>query len=180
MRAAVVVLGLVSGCGFQVPGSGAASDDTAQLDGGSDSASLDATDAPRVCDQSWPYIIGTSRYYLGSNASFDDSQTACIARGGRLTIVETLTENTAVTALLTAANATDWTWIGLTDRTAEGVDVWVDGVTVLAGDFTSYNPKIGADTDCFDFSKDPNGGKWGDWYCNTVHSFLCECDPNRP
>jgi hypothetical protein len=190
MRVLSVMLGLVSACGFRVSGSGPTSDGPldslvdAQVDaeGPATDARADAPIAPLTCDvASWPHSLGgTSRYYVGANKTFDDSQTACVARGGRLAIIETSSENAAVATLLETANATAWTWIGLSDRTVEGVDVWVDAVPVLTTDFTSYNPKIGAAADCYDFSKNPGGGKWGDWYCTDPHSYLCECDPSRP
>lgn len=176
---------LVSACGFRITGG------TADDDGGVSDSTVDGTraDAPTIdtpidaaaCPLTWPLTFGASRYYIGDEKTFDDAQTYCANNGGRLAIVETAGENTFLAnTLATTIGTTTWSWIGLSDRTTEGVDVWVDGIAVNGADYTNYNPKIGDATDCYDFLKNPNGGKWGDWYCNDPHTFVCECDPDRP
>jgi len=168
-------------CSFEhgaLDGSGSATD--AGRDGALDDARMIDTRVAAACTQAWTLTYGASRYFIGANKNYDDSQIACVAQGARLAIIETAGEDAALASMLAMQGADSWTWIGLSDRTTEGVDIWIDGVTVGATDYKNYSPKIGDTADCYDFSRDPNGGKWGDYYCTYVHSYLCECDPARP
>jgi len=171
-------LALLAGCGFGVPASPTG-------DGGGGEGTVPdapvAIDAPladaRVCSATtFPLTFGTSRYRLGDGLTWFESRDECVTRGGRLTIIETVEENTAVSQML-LSSPTAWTWIGLEKQTNE-IKKWVDGVALLPGDFTSFNPSTGdPNDDCFDMSASLQ--RWGDWHCTDPHAYLCECDPMR-
>src|SRR4051812_17921333 len=98
-RGLIVVLAVFAGCSFEVAGPAPARLDAAVVDAGSTDAPPLVVDAP-ACDPSFLLTIGTSRYYVGQNMNYDDSQAYCVSKGARLAIIESASEDTALAALL--------------------------------------------------------------------------------
>lgn len=170
------LLVLLPSCGFT-----AQTPSTVDGASASGSGSLDASVAPMVdargCSTAtFPLAFGTSRYRIGDGLSWFGSRDECVVRGGRLAIIESIEENTAVSQML-MTSPTPWTWIGL-EKQASDVKTWVDGVLLLGTDFSTFNPSTGnPNDDCYDMNATLE--KWGDWNCTTSHAYLCECDPMR-
>ena len=90
--------------------------------------------------------------------------------GYDLVVIETMVEDVYLQSLIMSG---DW-WIGLNDRTTEGMPVWVTGGTPYSGAMITAT---GTSEDCFVL----NGDHWSDRDCDgpgsVNHAYICEVAP---
>lgn len=165
-------------------------------DSSSDAAStIDAPDdggpqCPTTYDLQLPG--STSRYrHQPMSTSWDAAEAACAADttgGTHLIVLDDDSERAELLATLAERGVMASVWIGLTDRTAEGVYRWVTAQEVGSPPLTS--PPWGAGQpddqngtqDCVRI-EGANGGSPGyfdDGECSSSFSYVCECDGYAP
>jgi hypothetical protein len=177
MRAGWIIV-LTSACSFQAPVS-TATDALPQVDDAGPDAAIDAPSPTASCPASYELIHGTSRYRLGTAATWTAAQEACEADGGHLVVIDDSAENAFVIGLQPTGDL----WIGMSDHLAEGTFVWVSGAPLSAGHQSwqvvpAPQPNDGGGSeDCGELNVT---GVWNDNTCDAVQNYVCECDGITP
>ena len=113
---------------------------------------------------------------LTTARSFEQSRTACIARGSALAVVGDAAENTFIAGLIGSAES----WLGGNDITTEGTWVWSTGQTFYTGgapvsgvytNFVTGEPNDVGGSDCLRMLE---GGGWRDIGCTASYQAVCE------
>ena len=105
-----------------------------------------------------------SNYYLLTSSSWDDAQAKAIELGGNLITINSFEENSFIRDLWltggTSSFATDFLWLGLTDRDEEGVFSWVSGETFDYENFRPVEPNNAGSGE--NYVQMIGSGKWND------------------
>jgi len=106
----------------------------------------------------------------GPGYSWTEAEDQCRARGMLLASVHSQEENDFINGL---TNPDFATWIGLNDRTAEGVYEWSDDTPLDFDGWYAGQPD-GADTqDCVYMGVGRSDGEWRDYSCDYELRFAC-------
>ncbi|XP_022111487.1 C-type lectin domain family 4 member F-like, partial [Acanthaster planci] len=110
--------------------------------------------------------------------TWSQADEACRAMGANLAKILEEKMQPILSAMLVQASASN-VWIGLNDRTAEGVYRWADG-TPLTG-FTNWGPNQpdngnnAFQEDCMYLRANEDfPGEWYDGYCDYPRAYICE------
>ncbi|XP_071769192.1 uncharacterized protein LOC139922567 [Centroberyx gerrardi] len=122
----------------------------------------------KPCRQGW-IKFNSSCYYIASESkNWDKSRQDCRDRGADLAIINSKEEQNFLTRFH------DRTWIGLSDKHAEGKWMWVDGTFLVGAGFWQDgepNDHSGVE-DCVEVSRGGDG--WNDLRCSERLSWACE------
>jgi hypothetical protein len=151
-----------------------------QIDNDCDSLVDEFSAMNTLCDGCTLAAIGTSTYaYCTAPRTYEDARHECQDRGGDLVVIDDAPENTALVAQSSVLNAPPlglW-YIGINDRSSEGVFRWLDNGAV---GFTNWRPNepndgMGDDVeDCGLFWGNINdNGNWAAVSCSE-YAFICE------
>jgi hypothetical protein len=108
--------------------------------------------------------FGGHTYFLSNTATTPEAaHAAAIALGGHLVTINSLAENTFVSAMNSA-----FIWIGYTDRDVEGTYRWVTNEPVVYTNWNGGEPNNAGNEDWAVINWGPNG-TWNDWgFANTA------------
>jgi len=107
--------------------------------------------------------------------TFDTARKACLARGGKLAVLETRAENERVMTMV-AGLTHDAFWVDLTDRAEEGEWVWADKQSLDYDAWAKHQPDDHRKReDCAHINW--NGLQWNDVNCDARMRYLCEWSP---
>lgn len=138
---------------------------------------------PIECEGGTRNVIARGHCYVlheqTENVTWDDAQLACELDGGHLATYTSAPEEAAVISSLMPA---DRTWIGMTDRAAEGTWVWITGEPF--GPYMNWRGvepnNAGGTEHCGAHSAPATSWQWNDLDCdggtNTTLAFMCEYD----
>ena len=132
-----------------------------------------------TCMQSYTLTHGTSRYRVGTSASWYAAEASCEADGGHLVVIDDAAENAFVLTHDPADTNID-VWIGGSDHRNEDTFLWVTGEPLPQSGSSPYQNWQGGQPnnsngveDCAEMN---NGGGWNDNGCGFQQTFVCECD----
>ncbi|XP_043229343.1 lectin BRA-3-like [Amphibalanus amphitrite] len=122
----------------------------------------------------WREFEGSCYWRSTYPATWSAAVTACptVGDGSQIASIHSLVENSFVMETYNYGE----TWIGLNDLGAEGQFAWSDGADL---DFTNWQPGQPDNLDNEDcvwmpHPKDPSGGRWDDYDCDSSLFFLCK------
>ncbi|XP_017266596.1 macrophage mannose receptor 1-like [Kryptolebias marmoratus] len=123
------------------------------------------------CSSPWIPYNGHCFHLQRAVQTWSDAQRECRKEGGDLVSIRNVEDQSFIISQLGYAS-NDELWIGLNDRTIEGLFDWSDHSTVT---FTSWDfgePTVSSeDEDCV-LIKGENGN-WADHSCREKHGFIC-------
>jgi hypothetical protein len=119
-----------------------------------------------TCDGSIYGVTGHCYKGFSGSATYATARAACMDWGGDLATLHFPAERDFAAGLL-GCNS----WIGLTDQTAEGSFVWVDGTPTSFTAWSSGEPNDSGGEDCTELKTD---GQWNDLPCGTTRCYVCE------
>lgn len=145
------------------------------------------TDGPTVCTDSCEGVARGDRGYMlcPGPSVWQGAANACVAAGMHLVRVDDSAENSFLRDLA-AERSVPRTWLGGSDRNAEGTWEWTDGSafwtggaagSAVSGAFASFGsgePSSGTpplEEDCLELLE---GGSWNDTLCLLPLPFVCE------
>ncbi|XP_060593190.1 C-type lectin domain family 17, member A-like [Ruditapes philippinarum] len=138
---------------------------------------VSGVNARACCNDGWiPYKGHCYHIAYGTLLTFSEARAYCHDRGAYLVRLETFAEHTFLAGILRTTKAGDM-WIGLTDKSHEGIWRWFD--THEHATFSDWgkgepNNAHGAE-DCVHFSPG-RGYKWNDVPCSFKFRPLCETE----
>jgi cysteine-rich repeat protein len=120
---------------------------------------------------SWSLPIGEE-----DSLSWDEAQSFCLAGGGHLVTISSKAENDFLyKTLMPFLGPTSPRWIGINDKTTEGVFVWASGEPVTFTFWNSGEGGVNASEDCGE--QRWLDGRWNDKNCSLAQLFICEFPP---
>ena len=126
------------------------------------------------CQSCWTRS-GLSCYLLVTvPKSWDAARADCISKGGNLTSITSVDENSFVLSLRgTFTDDLKDAWIGLHDQVVENTFVWIDGTNST---YTNWNtrtnePNNVGGADCVRIASD---GTWKDQKCGDLYPYVCK------
>ncbi|XP_029950196.1 C-type lectin domain family 4 member M-like isoform X2 [Salarias fasciatus] len=126
------------------------------------------------CPRGW-ILSSSSCYYVSSQrASWDGARKDCRSRGAELVIINSPQEQNVLSGLVVAA------WVGMTDRGAEGVWLWVDGTPVDRARLLwapGQPDQAFEGEDCGDLRVMPSFTGLNDYDCDARSQWICEKNP---
>jgi hypothetical protein len=136
-------------------------------------------DAPRAAPAAGGCLPLGDHLLCLDRASWDDARVGCAARGGRLALLETRTENATVSARVREHTGRVF-WIAATDRAEEGRFLWVDGSPLAYEAWGRGEPNdAGPGEDCAQ-GNFRNLGEWNDGRCRGPQTYVCEFAAEAP
>ena len=115
-------------------------------------------------------LNGKSYYCSRFLADWETAEEFCATAGGELAVVNSADENTFLASFLTTQAA----WIGLHDKTTEGIFEWVDGSGLTYQNWYPGQPNdYGIGQDCIEML---SNGLWNDQYCHKALEFIMEIE----
>ncbi len=186
MRALLLALAVVAGCGFDSSGfadRGGGDGDDAPIDSGvvpaidSGAGPVDAGSEPfdavalPACETPWvEEATGCHLYVKDSSLAFDAAETDCEAQGGHLVVEDTGNEFAEVAAGMGPFEPAGRFWIGLHDPAPDdNLFVWVNGDALAETHWADTEPSNTGD--CVNARPD---GTWGDRNCAETKIYACE------
>uniref|UniRef100_A0A3B3BT12 Macrophage mannose receptor 1-like n=2 Tax=Oryzias melastigma TaxID=30732 RepID=A0A3B3BT12_ORYME len=131
------------------------------------------TEAPGTgsCTAPWMSYNGRCYQLYRSKTTWSDAQLTCRKEGGDLVSIHNVEEQSFVFSELGYAQ-TDELWIGLNDRTTEGLFDWTDHSAVRFTSWEFGKPGVRANReDCVLIRGQK--GNWADSVCEEKHGFIC-------
>ncbi|KAM8848156.1 uncharacterized protein ACB058_011935 isoform 1-T3 [Synchiropus picturatus] len=126
------------------------------------------------CQAGWRKF-NTSCYFISmSRRNWTESRRDCLAKGGDLVVIDSEEEQMFVSTLLDVSQNS---WIGLTDSTAEGAWIWVDGSPVTTEFWQPGQPNDWKQNqDCGEITRSSSEGRgeWNDDGCFAQQLWICE------
>jgi hypothetical protein len=131
---------------------------------------------------------GHTYAFCAGTLSWADAQSDCMAKGMRLTRLDTSAENTWVQSIafagISSVSSIYWSWIGASDLAVSGEWRWTDGTLFWLGNMNGaaqgglYENWVasspgngGSATDCGILE---HSGFWKDYPCSTLERYVCE------
>nr|ACU83213.1 C-type lectin [Ruditapes philippinarum] len=109
----------------------------------------------------------------GTRLTFSAARVYCQSLGAYLVRLDTFDENTFLKGFLKKLML-ESTWIGLTDRTHDGIWRWFDTMShATCSDWGPGEPNSHGNEDCVNFFVD-NDYNWNDSTCHSKYTPLCE------
>ena len=132
-----------------------------------------SVDEGSPCGCQWFEGQGSAWQGCSSFVTWDEAAGDCAEMGYHLASIE---DNDAMSLLHAelGPNNED-VWIGLNDRSTEGVYAWSDGTSVGYTYWGDAEPTGGGDVDCVELDRQI-GGRWNDKGCDDENAFLCEIE----
>lgn len=127
------------------------------------------------CAKDWISFNNYCYYFNNTRSTWIGAKTTCQQQKGSLAKV-----NDQDTQYFIDTMSQKNQWIGLNDRSQEGVMVWdSDGTKLLPGSYTNWmeeepNNQEGHENCVLIFNRKPTLGKWVDFDCNRKFSFICQ------
>ncbi|XP_033624558.1 macrophage mannose receptor 1-like [Asterias rubens] len=138
---------------------------------------LDPMSGVGNCPTDWS-LFGDFCFFVDTTqTSFNDAETRCETKGAKLASIHSA-EVQSYLSLRTSMSNTNL-WIGLHDRSNEGIFEWVDKTPL---DFTNWNVgepnDYGSGEDCVHLRPgETEAGTWNDLVCSGTNSgFICQLD----
>ncbi|KAB5514874.1 hypothetical protein PHYPO_G00248980 [Pangasianodon hypophthalmus] len=113
--------------------------------------------------------FSSSLYYFSEMKNWTESRQDCRERGGDLVIINSKEKQEFIVEQLQGSR----TWIGLSDREAEGEWKWVDGMPLATGYWAEHQPDNYSDEDCAEIGF-PDRQSWNDRPCFHKQGWICE------
>ncbi|XP_033959747.1 macrophage mannose receptor 1-like isoform X1 [Pseudochaenichthys georgianus] len=123
------------------------------------------------CPDPWIPYNGHCFHLKRTALMWTDAQRDCRNEGGDLVSIRNVEDQSFIISQLGYA-LTDELWIGLNDRTTEGLFEWSDHSTVSYTSWEFGKPTVSADTVNCVLMKGDNAN-WADNYCGDKHGFIC-------
>ncbi|XP_053185960.1 macrophage mannose receptor 1-like [Scomber japonicus] len=123
------------------------------------------------CSNPWIPYNGHCFHLLRTLQTWTDAQRECRKEGGDLVSIANVEDQSFVISQL-GYGATDELWIGLNDRTTEGLFDWSDHSDVRFTSWEFGKPTVSTDTNDCVLIRGENGN-WADRGCNEKHGFIC-------
>ncbi|XP_066293897.1 uncharacterized protein [Branchiostoma lanceolatum] len=118
--------------------------------------------------------IGSTCYFLtGAQLPFNLGSANCQSHGGEMVMLKDPQNYDAIRAFLLTLSVGD-IWIGATDNDGDMTFTWIDGTTMVNGDFASGEPN-NTNQKCAQMWRYMNL-KWDDDYCSNRKNILCMKD----
>ncbi|KAK5860194.1 hypothetical protein PBY51_021689 [Eleginops maclovinus] len=123
------------------------------------------------CPAHWIPYNGHCFHLKRTAKIWTEAQKDCRNEGGDLVSIRNVEDQSFIISQLGYAS-TDELWIGMNDRTTEGLFEWSDHSTVSYTSWEFGKPTVSADTVNCVLVKGDNGN-WADQYCGDKHGFIC-------
>lgn len=123
------------------------------------------------CSSPWIPYNGHCFHLQRTEKSWPDALTECRKEGGELVNIRNVEDQSFVISQLGYAS-NDKLWIGLNDRTTEGLFDWSDHTTVTFTSWEFGEPTVTSnEEDCVLIHGE--NGNWADFPCDEKHGFIC-------
>ncbi|XP_014899448.1 macrophage mannose receptor 1-like isoform X1 [Poecilia latipinna] len=124
-----------------------------------------------LCPDHWIPYNGHCFYLQRTPKSWSSALTECRKEGSELVNIRNIEDQSFVISQLGYAS-TDELWIGLNDRTTEGLFDWSDHTTVTFTSWEPEEPTVSTDEEDCVLMKGENGN-WADRSCDEKHGYIC-------
>ncbi|KAM4727964.1 macrophage mannose receptor 1-like isoform 2-T2 [Anableps anableps] len=132
-------------------------------------------DPPRIeegfCSDPWIPYNGHCFHLQRTTKSWPDALTECRKEEGELVNIRNVEDQSFVISQLGYAS-TDELWIGLNDKTIEGLFDWSDHTTVTFTSWEFGEPAVSSNEEDCVLIRGENGN-WADRSCDEKHGFIC-------
>ncbi|RVE62047.1 hypothetical protein OJAV_G00176910 [Oryzias javanicus] len=128
------------------------------------------------CSDPWIPYSGHCFHLHRTPMAWTDAQRECRKEGGDLSSIYNVEDQSFVISQLGYASS-DELWIGLNDRSTEGLFEWSDHSTVSFTSWEFGKPLKSEREDCVLLRGE--NGNWADRYCEEKHGFIC-MKPSSP
>ncbi|XP_013397759.1 uncharacterized protein LOC106164412 [Lingula anatina] len=128
-----------------------------------------------LCGAGWFYESNLNFCYQFNYdlQNYAQARSKCIALGGDLLSIGSVTEQTYVSALISQQTGTDF-WLGANDVNREGGWEWSDGSPFRYFNWNSGEPNNFRSREDCAIILTKEGGKWNDYNCNSRSRSLCK------
>ncbi|KAM7400356.1 hypothetical protein PAMA_004850 [Pampus argenteus] len=123
------------------------------------------------CSSPWIPYNGHCFHLLRTVQTWTNAQRECRKEGGDLVSIRNLEDQSFVISQLGYAS-TDELWIGLNDRSTEGLFEWSDHSTVSFTSWEFGEPDVSTEQEDCVLIRGENGN-WADRWCDDKHGFIC-------
>eukprot|EP00038_Savillea_parva_P030119 m.75643 g.75643 ORF g.75643 m.75643 type:complete len:511 (-) comp9007_c0_seq2:85-1617(-) len=127
---------------------------------------------PGICRRWKRHGASTEYRLILHTAPQPDMEAVCVAFGGHLASITSVSEHNFVTSLLSDAGVgSSGFWTGLTDVAREGTFTWSDGSPFTFSSWGNGEPNNVGNEDCMETSR---SGNWNDLPCHAPRRAICE------
>ncbi|XP_039999154.1 macrophage mannose receptor 1-like [Xiphias gladius] len=123
------------------------------------------------CSNPWIPYNGHCFQLMRTPQTWTNAQKACRKENGDLASIRNVEDQSFVISQVGYAS-TDELWIGLNDRTTEGLFEWSDHSTVSFTSWEFGKPDVATDAEDCVLIRGQNGN-WADRSCDEKHGFIC-------